>query len=86
MQIWPWWQELAEDGDVHGLLEVGVGEDDAWRVAAELQLDLLEDRALGGQLGDVLADGGGAGERDDAGNGWRMKASPIVAARRRRRR
>ena len=48
------------DGAHDGLLEVAIGEDDHWALAAELERD--GDELLGGGLGDDAADLDGAGE------------------------
>lgn len=54
-----------ERGFGGGLLNLGVFEDDGWRLAAELEDDPLKVR-LRGHLLDLLASHGGAGEVDDA--------------------
>ena len=54
--------EHAEERAVDGRLEIGVGEEDVRRLAAELERDLLQ--RAGGAAHDDAADFGAAGERD----------------------
>ena len=54
--------EDAEERAVDGGFEVGVGEEDVGRLAAELERDALH--GVGGHLDDLLAHGGAAGEGD----------------------
>ena len=61
--------ERAEAGGVGGGLEVGVGEHDLRRLAAQLEQAARE--VLGALEGDELADLGGAGEVHAAGRGVR---------------
>src|SRR5437764_978136 len=54
--------ELAQDGRLRHLLDVGVGEDDQRGVAAEFQAEPLD--LVGGAADQLLADPGRAGEAD----------------------
>ena len=62
MQICPWWRNDAERRRVHGVVEVGVVEDDQRVVAAELEHDALEVAA--GSLGELASGLRGAREVD----------------------
>jgi IclR family pca regulon transcriptional regulator len=55
-------EEGPPRGEVHGLVDIGVVEDQHGRVAAELEVGPLE--VLAGELADAAAHRGGAGERD----------------------
>ena len=61
-QSWPALSKTAYGAERGGLLQVGVGEDDVGRLAAELERDALDRR--GGARHDPLPDLGRAGEAD----------------------
>ncbi len=61
VQIWPGVVEGREQRTGDRLVEVGVAEDDARRLAAELEMDALD--VVGGRAEDRLAGDGRAGER-----------------------
>ena len=61
-------QEAADNGRAHRMLQVGIVEDDEWRVAAELQRHPLELRGLHRKRTDMSAHPRRTRERDQAGN------------------
>src|ERR1022692_2532367 len=54
--------EDSEERAVDGGFEIGIGEEDVWRLATEFKGDTLY--GVGGLFHDDLADGGAAGEGD----------------------